>query len=101
MKEHQEALDRWYKEKGWNYWHPLSMFARLVEEVGEFGRLLNHEFGEKKKKESEDEQSFEDELGDIMYTLICFANSQNIDLDRAMKMSLEKVIKRDKDRFNK
>jgi len=101
MKEHQETLDKWYKEKGWNYWQPLSMFARLVEEVGEFGRLLNHDYGEKPKKENEEKQDYEDEIGDILYTLICFANAQNIDLDKAARMSMEKVFNRDKDRFNK
>jgi NTP pyrophosphatase (non-canonical NTP hydrolase) len=101
MKDHQQALDKWYKEKGWNYWKPLSMFARLVEEVGEFGRLLNHDFGEKPKKETEEKQNYEDEIGDILYTLICFANAHHIDLDSAAKMSMEKVFNRDKDRFNK
>jgi len=42
----------------------------------------------------------EEEIGDILYTLICFANSNNIDLDRAIKKSFKKVIKRDKHRFD-
>jgi NTP pyrophosphatase (non-canonical NTP hydrolase) len=73
--------------------------ARLYEECGEFARLVNHVHGDKKKKNTESKQEFEDEIGDIIYTLICFANSNNIDLDRAIKKSFAKVIKRDKNRF--
>jgi len=39
------------------------------------------------------------EIGDILYTLICFANSNKIDLDKAAEKSLAKVVKRDKKRF--
>lgn len=31
MKEHQEKVDKWFRENGWKYWHPLSQFTRLVE----------------------------------------------------------------------
>jgi NTP pyrophosphatase (non-canonical NTP hydrolase) len=68
--------------------------------VGEFARLINHEYGPKRKKEGEAAQHFEEEIGDILYTLTCFANTHNIDLDEALKKSLEKVQSRDKKRFD-
>ena len=40
-------------------------------------------------------------MGDIIYTLICFANSHGIKLDDAIRKSLYKVTSRDKDRFKK
>ena len=43
----------------------------------------------------------EEEIGDIIYTLICFANSNNIDLDKAVRRSFDKVMRRDKDRYKK
>jgi NTP pyrophosphatase (non-canonical NTP hydrolase) len=43
----------------------------------------------------------EEEMGDIIYTLICFANSHGIKLDDAIRKSLDKVTSRDKDRFKK
>jgi len=70
-----------------------------MEEVGELARLVNHEFGPKKKKDTEAPQDFEDEIGDVIYTLICFANINNIDLDKAIKRSFNKVMNRDKNRF--
>ncbi len=42
----------------------------------------------------------EEEIGDIIYTLICFANSNNIDLDKAIRKSFDKVMERDKNRYN-
>lgn len=99
IKEHQKVVDRWFKENNWQYWHPLSQFTRLVEETGELARILNHLYGEKPKKNSEKEQELEDEIGDVCYTLICMANSQGIDLDRAIKRSISKVTGRDKNRY--
>ncbi|MBI5045851.1 MAG: nucleotide pyrophosphohydrolase [Candidatus Niyogibacteria bacterium] len=101
MKKCQEELDRWFKEKKWPYWAPLAILARLFEECGEFARLVNHLYGEKPKKDSEKEQDMEEEMGDIMYTLLCFANANNLDMDRAIRKSMDKVMKRDKDRFPK
>ncbi|MDH4358912.1 MAG: nucleotide pyrophosphohydrolase [Candidatus Berkelbacteria bacterium] len=99
MKKYQKELDEWFKKNNWQYWQPLSILARLVEECGELARLINHLYGEKKKKSKEKRQELEEEIGDIIYTLICLANSQNIDLDRSIRKSFKKVIKRDKNRY--
>lgn len=101
MKKYQEELDQWFCENDWKYWSPLSILARLYEECGEFARLVNHLYGDKPKKSSEKEQELEEEIGDILYTLICFANSNHINLDEAIRRSFDKVTKRDKDRFKK
>jgi len=100
MKKYQEEIDAWFKENGWKYWSPLSILARLYEECGEFARLVNHLYGDKRKKDEEKEQEIEEEMGDILYTLICFTNSNNIDLDRAIRKSMDKSVRRDKNRFS-
>lgn len=100
MKKYQKELDKWFAKNRWHYWPPLSILARLYEECGEFARLVNHLHGDKKKRNGEKEQELEEEIGDIIYTLICFANSNNIDLDQAIRKSLNKVMKRDKNRYN-
>jgi len=99
MKKYQKDLDNWFKKNNWKYWHPLSQFTRLVEETGELARILNHLYGEKPKKSNEKKQELEEEMGDVIYTLICLANSNKIDLDKAIKKSMNKVIKRDKNRY--
>lgn len=99
MNKEQKEINEWFKEKAWSYWSPHEILARVIEEVGEFARLVNHEYGPKKKKSNERTQEFQDEIGDILYTLACFANTHDIDLDAALQGSLDKVKVRDKDRF--
>tara|TARA_B100000508_G_scaffold37782_1_gene29581 strand:+ start:5556 stop:5858 length:303 start_codon:yes stop_codon:yes gene_type:complete len=99
MNKEQQAIDKWFKDKDWSYWSPLEMMARVTEEAGELARLLNHEYGPKKKKASEEEQNLEEEIGDIIYVLACMSNVHGINLDEALQKSLDKVMDRDKDRF--
>lgn len=95
----QKEIDAWFKEKGWPYWQPHEILARTVEEVGEFACLVNHVYGPKKKKSDEAAQEFSDEIGDILYSLACFCNAHDIDMDAALLASHKKVVTRDKDRF--
>ena len=64
-------------------------------------RELNHLDGSKKKKIEEKPGCLEDELADLMFTVICIANSQNIDLDSAFRKMMEnKIYGRDKSRYD-
>lgn len=101
MQPYQQELDQWFKDNKWEYWTQHEILARLFEEGGEFARLVNHIYGPKKKKTQEAEQDLEEEMGDIIYTLICYANSNGINMDNAIRKSMDKVITRDVDRFNK
>ncbi|HSX39582.1 MAG TPA: MazG nucleotide pyrophosphohydrolase domain-containing protein, partial [Candidatus Saccharimonadales bacterium] len=80
---------------------PLEIMARLTEEVGEVAREVNHIYGPKKKKQSEKEYDLEEELGDIIFTITCLANSLDMDLDRGFSKVMKKCYGRDKDRFEK
>jgi NTP pyrophosphatase (non-canonical NTP hydrolase) len=101
MEQYQKELDTWFNNNKWPYWTPHEITVRLMEEVGELARLVNHVYGPKKKKLDEVAQDMEEEIGDIIYTLICYANSNNINLDSAIRKSMDKVVKRDKDRYSK
>lgn len=81
------------------YWPPFVIFGRLVEEAGEISRELNHLYGPKKRKLGEKEGSLSDEIGDAIFTLICLANSENINLDDSLKHAIAKCDERDRDRF--
>ena len=100
MQKYQKQVDDWFQKQGWEYWQPMAILARLTEEVGEFARLINDRFGTKDKKPEETKQKAEEEIGDIIFTLICFANAHDIDLDEAIQASIDKVIERDADRFD-
>lgn len=101
MKKHQKEVDDWISQYKLGYFKPLEILARLTEEVGEVARELNHMFGPKKKKPTEEKADLEMELGDVIYTIICIANSLNIDLDKAFEKVMHKINTRDKDRWEK
>jgi NTP pyrophosphatase (non-canonical NTP hydrolase) len=98
MNKEQKEINDWMTKIGWTYWSPHEILARVIEEVGEFARLVNHQYGPKKKKPEEAGQDFEDEIGDILYALACFANTHDIDLDTALARSHKKVVERDANR---
>jgi NTP pyrophosphatase (non-canonical NTP hydrolase) len=101
LKQVQQEVDSYISQFKEGYFSPLSMLARMTEEVGELAREVNHRFGEKPKKKDEPENSIEYELGDILFILICFANSLNIDLQQAHDAVMHKFNTRDKDRWTK
>ena len=55
----------------------------------------------KKKKSTEELKEMGDEMADIIFTLCCLANSQNIDLDESFKNVMDNCYERDKDRYEK
>ncbi|HSH24517.1 MAG TPA: nucleotide pyrophosphohydrolase [Massilibacterium sp.] len=101
IKQMQKEVDEYIGQFKEGYFSPLAMLARMTEEVGELAREVNHYYGEKKKKESEEEQTMEQEMGDILFVLICFANSLNIDLEEAFHLVMHKFNTRDKNRWTK
>ena len=101
IKEMQKEVDDWIGRFEEGYWQPMSMLARLIEETGELAREINHHYGEKPKKPGEAEGNIALELADIMFIVISFANSLNIDLEKAFRKSMEKKENRDKNRFIK
>jgi NTP pyrophosphatase (non-canonical NTP hydrolase) len=101
IKDYQREVDEWVKQFDPPYWKPHEILARLTEEVGELAREINHVYGPKKKKLTEKTRELADEIGDIFFTLICLANSHDVDLDEVMGRVLEKSRVRDKDRYEK
>lgn len=89
----QRFLDAWIKQRG-SYWSPLSQYARLAEEVGELGRELNFQFGDKPRADKDAGGSVTDELGDVLFIVVLLANYLGIDLLVALSGTLEKYEKR-------
>jgi NTP pyrophosphatase (non-canonical NTP hydrolase) len=101
FRDAQQAVDRWIGQFEEGYFPPLVNVARLAEEVGELAREVNHQFGPKKKKPGEPEGSMAMELADILFVVICLANSQQIDLDDAFAQMMAKVTSRDAGRWTR
>lgn len=101
FREAQTTVDRWVSQYTEGYFTPLTNLARLSEEVGELAREINHRFGQKTKKLDEPEGDLAMELGDVLFVVICLANSQRIDLDEAFTAVMQKVTTRDDARWTK
>ena len=101
LAQYQKRIDDMLQEYEKPYWHPLSQLARLIEEVGEVSRILNHQFGDKPKKPNEEHEKLEDELADVLYTVLCLANSQGLQLDEPLNKAIAKLEIRDSGRFAK
>ncbi len=101
VKQLQQDVDTYISQFKEGYFSPLAMLARMTEELGELARELNHHYGEKPKKETEKDKAIEEELGDMLFVLICLANSLNIDLEEAHELVMNKFNTRDKDRWTK
>ncbi|WP_100402470.1 nucleotide pyrophosphohydrolase [Bacillus sp. FJAT-42315] len=101
LKEMQKEVDDYIGQFKEGYFSPLAMMARLTEELGELAREINHHYGEKPKKSTEQPKTIEEELGDVQFVITCLANSLNIDLQTAHERVMEKFNTRDKDRWTK
>lgn len=87
ISEAQKQVDEFIKSYG-GYWTPLSMMARITEEVGELARAMNIKHGQKKSKFEGDGRNLEQELADVFFTTIAMANNEGIDLE---KVFFEKI----------
>jgi NTP pyrophosphatase (non-canonical NTP hydrolase) len=101
MNEMQKRVHEHLSQYEVPYWTPHQILARLAEETGELAREINHRWGPKPKKQTEAVRELEEEVGDILFTLICFANSQGLELDRCFDRAMDKATGRDADRFEK
>ena len=99
IRDAQERVDRWIGRFEEGYWPPLAILARLVEEVGELSREVNHLFGSKPKRDDEAAAELELEIADVLFVIISLANQQGIDLERAFARVMDKYEERDVERW--
>lgn len=100
IKEAQIKIDDWIKKYGVRYFDPLTNLAVLMEEVGELSRIFSRKFGEQSFKEGESDEGMADEMADILFVLMCLANQNDINLEDALRKSLDKKTRRDSNRHN-
>jgi NTP pyrophosphatase (non-canonical NTP hydrolase) len=95
----QRIVDDWIGQFEEGYWPPLSMLASIIEEVGELAREINSLEGYKTKKSTKTKVSLGEELGDLIFSIVCLANYYKIDLEDVFKKAIEKYTKRDVGRW--
>ena len=98
ISEWQKSVDAWIKEFGVRYFSELTNTAILMEEVGELARLMARTYGDQSFKESELNKDLAEEMADILWVLMCWANQTGVDLNQALLKNLEKKTTRDANR---
>lgn len=93
----QRMVDRWIKDYGVRYFSELTNMACLTEEVGELARVMARTYGDQSFKAGE-RRDLGEEMADVMWVLMCLANQTGVDLETALRASLEKKTSRDADR---
>src|SRR5690625_4911468 len=100
-KEIERIVDEYITQFEEGYFSPLALMARLSEEVGELAREINHSYGEKPKKATEEMKTIEEEIGDIIFVLACLTNSLQLDMSEAFYTAMTKIEERDRDRWTR
>ena len=98
LKEAQARVHEWIGQFQEGYWPPMHNLARLMEEVGELARELNHRYGSKPKRPEEPDQDLAMELADVLFVLVCLANQTGVDLSEALRRNLAKKADRGRTR---
>jgi len=95
IREAQSKVDEWIKMYGVRYFGELTNMTLLTEEVGELARVMARTYGEQSSKESDLSKNMSEEIGDILWVLICIANQTGVNLEESFLSSIEKKAKRD------
>lgn len=71
------------------------LILTLVEEIGEMARAYLAKHGRKKTNiAAQKDETYEQELGDILVAILRFVRIKNINLDKRIKYSMKKISKR-------
>lgn len=97
MNPHQEQIKRFCEERNWSQFHnPKDLLLGIVEEIGEVRNIIkweqNPEIIQKVLLDNKDQ--VKDAVGDIFWFLSLLANSCNVDIDEAAKMTINDNEKR-------
>jgi NTP pyrophosphatase (non-canonical NTP hydrolase) len=91
LRELQTTVDEWVKNHG-GYWDEFQILARMVEELGELSSDLQRFRGLRPRPANVDLPA---EIGDLLFTLACFANIFEVNLEQALRDTLKKYNERD------
>ena len=102
INEIKQRVDEWINEYGVRYFDIRTNTLLLMEEMGEFSRLVARIYGEQSFKKNEEPsqnlKALEDEWADIFFVMICIANQTGINIESAIEKNILKKTSRDSNR---
>jgi len=97
MNKFQKQIKKFCEERNWDQFHdPKDILLGIVEEIGEIRNIVKWEQNPKiiKKTLLTNKKEIEDAVGDIYWFLSLLANSCDVDIDEAIKMTIKDNKKR-------
>lgn len=95
FKKYYRILNDIDKGKRYSKEYGSIMILTLMEEMGEMARAYLAEHGRKKTNlAAQQDETYQQELGDILVSILRFARIKKINLDERLMYSLEKIKKR-------
>src|SRR3989338_3516973 len=101
LRRAQKTVDYFMGQFAEGYFPPHEIMTLLTEEIGDMARGVSHLHGPKYKKPDESRKELSDEIGDVLYSLICMANAHGIDAQDAIRRTILKINTRDLSRWKK
>lgn len=90
--EYFNLLSRIDRGKRYSHEYGSVLILSLVEEVGEIARAYLAEHGRKPSNlAAQRDETYEQELGDLVVTILRFARIKNINLDEYVRRTLTKI----------
>lgn len=89
FKKAQEEVSKFTEERAWNIITPSRRGSHLVREVGKLMEYTLYEEGVTTKKPIEFETKYSKQFGDVLFSLIAYANLMSIDLGEAFMEALK------------
>lgn len=95
FRDYFRILDEIDKGQRYNKEYGSVLILGLVEELGEMARAYLAEHGRKPSNlAAQADETYEQELGDILVSILRFARIKKINLDERVRYSLAKIQKR-------
>ena len=101
FEEAQARVAAWVSQYEEGYFPPLVQVSRLVEELGELARAISHQTRVKKPKRDQEKHGVDGEIGDLIFVLVCLANSRGADLGDIFEKTMSKIERRDAQRWTR
>jgi NTP pyrophosphatase (non-canonical NTP hydrolase) len=94
IQEAQQKVLQHDQARGWDYFHPLEIFANMNEEMAEIWQKIawvNDQEKQERAKLRADEIEFD--IGDLLHLVLKLANQFNVDAERGLERVLDKFGK--------
>lgn len=89
FREAQEKVSKFTEERAWNILTPSRRADHIAREVGKLIEYTLYEEGVTTKKPVDFETKYSKQFGDVLFSLIAYANLMGVDLGEALNEAMK------------